>query len=81
MQTTILFVEDNRDLRKNAALVLELWSDASWVWVAAGVVGVVIELVLLPLKAAWASLAYVDLRVRTEGLDLELELDEVFGAA
>lgn len=24
MQTTILFVEDNRDLRKNAALVLEL---------------------------------------------------------
>ena len=63
-----------------SALVLQIWQDASWVWVAAGVIGVVIQLVLLPLQAAWATLAYVDLRVRTEGLDLQLEADELFGA-
>jgi hypothetical protein len=61
-------------------VLLQIWRDASWVWVAAGVIGVVIQLVLLPLQAAWATLAYVDLRVRTEGLDLQLEADELFGA-
>jgi hypothetical protein len=63
-----------------STLVLQTWSDASWVWAAAGVIGVVIQLVLFPLQAAWAALAYVDLRVRTEGLDLELEAGELFGA-
>jgi hypothetical protein len=63
-----------------STLVLQIWKDASWVWAASAVVGVVIQLLLLPIQAAWASLAYVDLRVRTEGLDLELEADELFEA-
>ncbi len=63
-----------------SALVLQIWKDASWIRVAAAVIGVVTQLVLLPLQAAWATLAYVDLRVRTEGLDLQLEADELLGA-
>jgi hypothetical protein len=63
-----------------STLVLQIWRDASWVWAAAAVIGVVIQLLLMPIQAAWVSLAYVDLRVRTEGLDLELEADELFEA-
>jgi hypothetical protein len=63
-----------------STLVLQIWRDASWVWAASAVIGVVIQLVLMTLQAAWAALAYVDLRVRTEGLDLELEAGELFGA-
>ncbi len=60
-------------------LVLSIWQSASWVWIALGVVDVLIALLLVPLRAAWAALAYVDLRVRTEGLDIELESTELFG--
>jgi hypothetical protein len=63
-----------------AWVLLQIWRDASWIWVVTGIVGVVIQLLLFPLQAAWASLAYIDLRVRTEGLDLELESHELFGA-
>jgi hypothetical protein len=63
-----------------AWLLLQIWRNASWIWLATGIVGVVIQLLLFPLQAAWASLAYVDLRVRTEGLDLELEAGELFEA-
>jgi len=59
-------------------LVLSIWQSASWVWIAIGVVEVLIEVMLIPLRASWAALAYVDLRVRTEGLDIELESNELF---
>jgi hypothetical protein len=61
--------------------LLSIWASASWLWIAVSVVGVAVELVMLPLAAAWAALAYLDLRVRTEGLDLELEITELFGPA
>jgi hypothetical protein len=59
-------------------LVTQIWQDATWVWVVAGATSVVVRLLLLPLQAAWAALAYIDLRVRLEGLDLQLEADELF---
>jgi hypothetical protein len=52
---------------------------ASWSWAIVGVLTVAFRLVLMPIQAAWAALAYLDLRVRSEGLDLELEATELFG--
>lgn len=49
--------------------------------VAVQVVGVVATVVLTVVQAAVSVLVYVDLRVRTEGLDLELESVERFRAA
>ena len=43
--------------------------------------GVVTQLVTLPFVAAVTVLIYLDLRVRTEGLDLELRAGEAFPAA
>jgi hypothetical protein len=63
------------------AIVLAIWQSADWVWVALGAVSVVIQLLITPLCGAWASLAYLDLRVRTEGLDLELESTEIFASS
>jgi hypothetical protein len=42
-------------------------------WVVLGVAGVVTGLVTMPVVAAATVLIYLDLRVRTEGLDLELD--------
>jgi hypothetical protein len=50
-------------------------------WVLPAVVGVVSQLVTLPFVAALTVLIYLDLRVRTEGLDLELRAGEAFAAA
>jgi hypothetical protein len=44
------------------------------------VVGVVSQLLTLPFVAAVTVLIYIDLRVRTEGLDLELRAGEAFAA-
>jgi hypothetical protein len=63
------------------AIVLAIWQSADWVWVALGAVNVLIQLLITPLVGAWASLAYLDLRVRTEGLDLELESTELFASS
>jgi hypothetical protein len=50
-------------------------------WVLPAVAGVVSQLVTMPFVAALTVLIYLDLRVRTEGLDLELRAGEAFPAA
>jgi MFS family permease len=55
------------------------FSDASWSWAITAALTIAFRLVLTPIQAAWAALAYLDLRVRSEGLDLELEASELFG--
>ena len=47
-------------------------------WVVPAVFGVLTQLVTVPFVAAVTVLIYLDLRVRTEGLDLELRASEVF---
>ena len=47
-----------------------------WVLLAAG--GVLTSLITMPVVAGATVLIYLDLRVRTEGLDLELQAAEVF---
>ena len=49
-------------------------------WVLPAVVGVVTQLVTMPFVARVTVLIYLDLRVRTEGLDLELRAGEAFPA-
>jgi hypothetical protein len=49
-------------------------------WVLPAVAGVVSQLVTMPFVAALTVLIYLDLRVRTEGLDLELRAAEAFPA-
>jgi len=56
-----------------------LLPNVSWSWVVSGALTIAFRLVLTPVQAAWAALAYLDLRVRSEGLDLELEATELFG--
>ena len=50
-------------------------------WVLPALVGVATQLVTMPFVAAVTVLIYIDLRVRTEGLDLELRAGEAFPAA
>jgi hypothetical protein len=45
---------------------------SSWSWLFAGVAAQVNDLVTIPIAAATAALAYLDLRIRTEGLDLQV---------
>ena len=50
-------------------------------WVLPAVAGVLIELVTMPLVAGITVLIYLDLRVRTEGLDLEMRAIDAFDRA
>lgn len=50
-----------------------------WIILAAG--GIVSTLVTTPMVAAATALLYLDLRIRTEGLDLQLEADARFAPA
>jgi hypothetical protein len=50
-------------------------------WILPAIVGIVTQLITIPLVAGITVLIYLDLRVRTEGLDLELEAIEAFPAA
>ena len=47
-------------------------------WVLPAAVGIITQLITLPVVAAITVLIYLDLRVRTEGLDLELRAREAF---
>jgi hypothetical protein len=49
-------------------------------WVLPAVAGVLSQLLTMPFVAALTVLIYLDLRVRTEGLDLELRAGEAFAA-
>jgi hypothetical protein len=53
----------------------------SWGWVVLAAGNTVAELIAIPFVAAAAALVYIDVRVRTEGLDLELRAVEVLGRA
>jgi hypothetical protein len=50
-------------------------------WILPAVVGILTQLLTIPVVAGITVLIYLDLRVRTEGLDLELEAIEAFPAA
>ena len=50
-------------------------------WVLAGVVAILTTLITMPVVAGITVLIYVDLRVRTEGLDLELDAVDAFPTA
>lgn len=49
-------------------------------WVVTGAAGILTSLITLPVVAGTTVLIYLDLRVRTEGLDLELDAREVLPA-
>lgn len=49
-------------------------------WVLTAASGILTSLITMPVVAATTVLIYLDLRVRTEGLDLELDVAEVFPA-
>lgn len=54
---------------------------STWGWIPAAVGSGLAELVVTPVVAGAAVLHYLDLRVRTEGLDLELRAMAVFGTS
>lgn len=54
---------------------------SDWVWVGLSATAAVSAMVLFPITAAMATLLYLDMRVRTEGLDIELEAIERFDVA
>ena len=47
-------------------------------WLARGMVGALVSMVVTTALVSVAVLLYLDLRIRTEGLDLELEAADVF---
>ena len=50
-------------------------------WVLAAATAILTQLVTVPVVAGITVLIYLDLRVRTEGLDLELDALEAFPSA
>jgi hypothetical protein len=60
--------------------VLGLFTLGHWGWLLAGVTNAAITLVTAPVVAATAVLLYLDLRVRTEGIDIEMDMTRCFGA-
>jgi len=49
-------------------------------WLLTAAAGVLTSLITMPVVAGTTVLIYLDLRVRTEGLDLELEAAKAFPA-
>jgi hypothetical protein len=60
------------------SVIALLPGDDSFVWVAVVLTGILSGVLLVPVAAAAATLWYLDLRVRTEGLDLDIEAARVF---
>jgi len=60
---------------------LAAWLDPAGAWVLVAVGSIVSEIVVLPFVAAATVLLYFDLRVRTEGLDLEMTASRVLDRA
>lgn len=58
-----------------AGLVLGVGTGLVW---AVGAIQLVVTLLTVPVQVIWAVLAYFDIRVRSEGLDLELQLADTF---
>jgi hypothetical protein len=53
----------------------------TWGWLVLAAGNTAASLITIPFVAAAAALAYLDVRVRTEGLDLELRAVEILGKA
>lgn len=49
----------------------------SWVWIVGAALSFATSMVLLPVQASVAILHYIDLRVRSEGLDLQVRMPQV----
>lgn len=62
-------------------VVDRMLQDNSWGWAVSGGLGAAITMLLAPFQAAVAVLHYLDLRVRAEGLDLQLRAMEAFSRA
>jgi hypothetical protein len=62
-------------LPSTLALIIGL----DWGWILLGVGTALTSLIVLPVVAGSAVLIYLDLRIRTEGLDLELDAQRAFG--
>jgi hypothetical protein len=60
-------------------VALIIGTDVGWPLLAVG--GVLSQLITMPLVAAGATLLYLDLRVRSEGLDIELDAIDLFDRA
>jgi hypothetical protein len=58
--------------------VLTTLLPAPFNWLARGLVGALVSMVVTTALVSLAVLLYLDLRIRTEGLDLELEAADVF---
>jgi hypothetical protein len=54
---------------------------APWNWIINAVGASLVSLLLVPAVAGVAILLYLDLRVRTEGLDIELQATDTFTSA
>jgi flagellar biosynthesis protein FlhB len=54
---------------------------APWNWIITAVGNSIVSLLLIPAVAGVAILLYLDLRVRTEGLDIELQATDTFASA
>lgn len=52
-----------------------------WNWIALSVGQTIVELIITPAVAGVAVLLYLDLRIRTEGLDIELKAADAFAGA
>jgi hypothetical protein len=63
------------------ALLAVLFGTAGAGWMLIAVSGVMSSIVTMPVIAAATTLHYLDLRVRSEGLDLEVDLTDAFPAA
>jgi hypothetical protein len=63
-----------------AVAIVWLAGEASWIWVVLGAINVLGSVFIAALLAAWTALAYVDVRVRTEGMDLDIGVGQVFDA-
>jgi hypothetical protein len=61
-----------------STLALIIGLDTGWILLGLGTAAT--SLIVLPVVAGSAVLIYLDLRIRTEGLDLELDAQRVFGA-
>ena len=59
-------------------VVLWITGADTFSWVVAGLAGAVTAVLTTPIVAGTAVLTYLDLRVRTEGLDLELDAIDAF---
>ncbi len=59
------------------SLIALLPGSDRFLWVAVALTGLISGVLLVPVAAAAATLWYLDLRVRTEGLDLEIEAARV----